>query len=277
MLGMTQQVTNMLPVLKPLTFPLLEAVQRTHSGSQTPVTPSLIATSTIWLNIYHDLTSWQPISQPMVRAPLSNCAIGVFPIRDDNCRHIGILSTGPTPFHFLWPNNLQTQVFITPATKLKFPHVYLLTLGLLCAILIHAKDIRNSHFTCFLESVLLESILQKGCDKRCRKTSTLIKAIFVTVSRPLSLHILGVTRFGILGERKIEGAGKLRPRYRTGPYNKASRSLALALDQLAGRLYTSKHTQGQNRLPNQLPGQVDLSNQPAIRAIGVATRAGQLR
>ena len=62
MLGMTQQVTNMLPVLKPLTFPLLEAVQRTHSGNRTPVTPSLKATTAIWLNIYHFLASWQPIS-----------------------------------------------------------------------------------------------------------------------------------------------------------------------------------------------------------------------
>ena len=87
MLGMTQQVTNMLPVLKPLTFPLLEAVQRTHRGSQTLVTPMLKAISTIWLNIYHALASWQP----MVRAPLSHCAIGVFPILDNNRHHVGIL------------------------------------------------------------------------------------------------------------------------------------------------------------------------------------------
>ena len=49
MLGMTQQITNMLPILKPLTFPLLEAVQRTHSGLRTPVTPALKDTAKIWL------------------------------------------------------------------------------------------------------------------------------------------------------------------------------------------------------------------------------------
>ena len=79
-----------------------------------------------------------------------------------------------------------------------------------------------------------------------------------------------------LGDRVIEGAGEYRPRYRTGLLNRASRSPALALDQLAGRLNTSKHTKGQYQLPDQLPGQVDILNQPAIRATGAATRAGQL-
>ena len=165
MLGMTQQVTNMLPVLKPLTFPLLEAVQRTHAGSQTPVTPTLKAISTIWLNIYHALASWQPISHPMVRAPLMHCAIGVFPIIDSNRHHVGILSTGPTPIRFFWPDRLQTQVFVAPAMKLAFPHVYLHTLGLLSTLFVHAKAVRDSHFTCFIDSVILESILRKGRDK----------------------------------------------------------------------------------------------------------------
>ena len=40
---------------------------------------------------------------------------------------------------------------------------------------------RDSHFTCVIDSVILESILRKGRDKRCRKTSTLIRAIFVTL------------------------------------------------------------------------------------------------
>ena len=44
MLGITQQVTNMLPVLKPLTFLLLEAMQRTYQGKLTPVTPLLLST-----------------------------------------------------------------------------------------------------------------------------------------------------------------------------------------------------------------------------------------
>ena len=78
MLGMTQQVTNMLPVLKPLTFPLLEAVQRTHSGLRTPVTPALMDTARIWLRIYFDLLEWRPLSLPVDRAPLTGPAIGVF-------------------------------------------------------------------------------------------------------------------------------------------------------------------------------------------------------
>ena len=93
----------------------------------------------------------------------------------------------------------------------------------------------------------------------------------------LYLYTIWVTHFGVLGDRVIEGAGEYRPRYRTGLLNRASRSPALALDQLAGRLNTSKHTKGQYQLPDQLPGQVDILNQPAIRATGAATRAGQLR
>ena len=68
--------------------------------------------------------------------------------------------------------------------------MYLLTLGLLGMIFIHAKDIQNLHFMCFLESVLLESFLLKGHDKRCRKTSTLIKSIFVTL-----VHLNAVPSF----------------------------------------------------------------------------------
>ena len=44
MLGMTQQVTNILPVLKPLTFTLLEAMQCTHEGELTPVILLLLST-----------------------------------------------------------------------------------------------------------------------------------------------------------------------------------------------------------------------------------------
>ena len=34
---------------------------------------------------------------------------------------------------------------------------------------------------CFIDLVILESILRKGRDKRCSKTSMLIKVIFVTL------------------------------------------------------------------------------------------------
>ena len=43
---------------------------------------------------------------------------------------------------------------------------------------------------CFIDSVILESILRKGRDKRCRKTSTLIRAIFVTL-----IHLNAVPSF----------------------------------------------------------------------------------
>ena len=58
LLGMTQQVTNMLPVLKPLTFPLFKACQYTQGGQLTRMTPCLLATVRKWLNIYHDLLEW---------------------------------------------------------------------------------------------------------------------------------------------------------------------------------------------------------------------------
>ena len=101
MLGMTQQVTNMLPVLKPLTFPLLEAVQCTHSGLRTPVTPTLKDTARIWLRIYFDLLEWRPLSLQVDRASLRSPAIGVFPILDDQSHHIGVLLQGPLPARIL--------------------------------------------------------------------------------------------------------------------------------------------------------------------------------
>ena len=56
MLGMNQQVTNMLPVLKRIMFPLLKAMQRTHDGGLTPVTQLLQSTAYKWL-IYTTI-SW---------------------------------------------------------------------------------------------------------------------------------------------------------------------------------------------------------------------------
>ena len=97
MLGMTQQVTNMLPILKMLTFPLLDALQHTHLGLQTSVTPSLHETITIWLRIYYNLLDWHPISQPVCQAPLTSPTIGVFAILDNQHHHIRALLTGPRP------------------------------------------------------------------------------------------------------------------------------------------------------------------------------------
>ena len=83
---------------------------------------------------------------------------------------------GPSPVRILWPNNLQRKIFVSPATKLDFPHLYLLTSGLLC---VHAKAMGHSSFTCFTDSALLEMIMHKGRDKKCLKTLALIKAIFM--------------------------------------------------------------------------------------------------
>ena len=201
MLGMTQQVTNMLPILKPLTFPLLEAVQRTHSGLQTPVTPALKDTARIWLRIYFDLLEWCPLSLPVDRAPLTGPAIGVFPITNDQGHHIGVLLHGPSPTRIFWSTALQKRVFSPMDLKLAFPHVFLLALGLLCAVTTYATTIRGTDFTCFMDSALLSMILRKGRDKRCWRTSGLIKAIFMTL-----IHLSALPSFIIAGKPPPQGA-----------------------------------------------------------------------
>ena len=115
---------------------------------------------------------------------------------------------------------------------------------------------------------------------RVEYTTRLITRNFVyPPSHHYPFSLTGIWRYHAvtLGDREIEGTGEYRPRYRTGLPNRASRSPALALDQLAGRLNTSKHAKGQYQLPDQLPGQVDILNQPTIRATGAATCAGQPR
>ena len=201
MLGMTQQVTNMLPILKPLTFPLLEAVQRTHSGLQTPVTPALRDTARIWLRIYFDLLEWCPLSLPMDRAPLTGPAIGVFPIINDQGHHIGVFIQSQSPTRIFWSKALQDRVFLPSNLKLAFPHVFLLTLGLLCAITTHAATIRGTEFTCFTDSALLTMILRKGRDKRCWRTSNLIKAIFTTL-----IHLSALPSFIVADRPPLQEA-----------------------------------------------------------------------
>ena len=88
MLGMTQSVTSMIPILKLLTFPLLEAVQLAKQPGFTKVMPILCDTARKWLNIYHDLLEWRPISQPMIRAPLTSLAIGIAQIRNKKCWYL---------------------------------------------------------------------------------------------------------------------------------------------------------------------------------------------
>ena len=76
---------------------------------------------------------------------------------------------------------LQKRVFSPKDLKLAFPHLFLLTLGLLCSVTMFAETIRGTDFTCFMDSALLSMILRKGRDKRCHRTSALIKAIFTTL------------------------------------------------------------------------------------------------
>merc|ERR1711872_610887 len=204
MLGMTQQVTNMLPILKPLTFPLLEAVQRTHSGLQTPVTPALRDTARIWLRIYFDLLEWCPPSLPVDRSPLRGPAIGVFPITNDQGHHIGVILQSRSPTRIFWSKALQERVFSPSNLKLAFPHVFLLTLGLLCAVTAHAETIRGTEFTCFTDSALLTMILRKGHDKKCWRTSSLIKAIFTTL-----IHLSASPSFIIADRPPFQGASTI--------------------------------------------------------------------
>ena len=101
MLGMTQQVTNMFPFLRPLIYPHLKAVHLTHANNQIPVSPSLWDAASKWLYIYFDLLEWHLISHPMVSAPLMSPIIGVFPITNEQNHHISVFIPGPNPAHFL--------------------------------------------------------------------------------------------------------------------------------------------------------------------------------
>ena len=62
-----------------------------------------------------------------------------------------------------------------------FPQVFLMTVGLLCAVWLSSRYIRDSHFTCYIDSPILASILHKGRDKRCKRTTTVIEAVFLSL------------------------------------------------------------------------------------------------
>ena len=108
-------------------------------------------------------------------------AIGVFPILNDQHHHIGTLLAGPDLAHIFWPESLQKLLFTSPATKLAFIHLFLITVGILCAVYTHADSIKDLHFTCFTDSPLLLRIMHKRQDKACCKTSALIEAISVAL------------------------------------------------------------------------------------------------
>ena len=181
MLGMIQSITSMIPFLKPLTFPLLEAVQRAKGPGRTLVTSALRTAAARWLFIYQDLLEWRPISHPVISAPLSSPSIGVFALTDNHDLPIGVTITGRSPRCIVWPEAVRRQIFCSPAPKLAFPHVFALAVGLLCATWISGRDIRDSHFTCYIDSPVLAIILRKGRDKRCRHTTTVLEAIFLSL------------------------------------------------------------------------------------------------
>ena len=135
---------------------------------------------TKWLNIYYDLLEWGPISQPSISAPLASPTIGIFSVLK-NGRHIGVAISGRTPCCFLWSDCLRQKVFCSSTIQLAFPKVFLLMVGLLCAIWISSRYIRNSHFTCYIDSPTLTIILRKGRDKRCKRTTTVLEAIFLSL------------------------------------------------------------------------------------------------
>ena len=181
MLGMTQSITSMAPALRPLTFPLLEAVQIAKKDGYAPMSPALRHAITKWLNIYHDLLEWRFISYPQISAPLSSPAIGILEIKDKNGHHIGVTIEGNPSARIMWTDALRQQVFCAMKDNIAFPQVFLMSVGLLCAVWLSSHYIRDSHFTCYIDSPILATILRKGRDKRCRRTTTVIEAIFLSM------------------------------------------------------------------------------------------------
>ena len=176
MLGMTQ---SMAPVLRPLTFPLLEAVQIAKKDGRAPMSSALRHAITKWLNIYHDLLEWRAISHPSISAPLTSPAIGIFEVKDREGHHVGVSIEGSPSVRIMWPDCLRRKVFYTMKDKIAFPQVFLMTVGLLCAIWLASHYIRDSHFTCYIDSPILATILRKGRDKRCKRTTTVMEAAFL--------------------------------------------------------------------------------------------------
>ena len=179
MLGMTQSITSMIPVLRPLTFPLLEAVQIAKKEGRAPVSSALRLATIKWLNIYHDLLDWRAISHPLVNAPLSSPVIGIFEIKGEANRHVGVAIEGSSSVRIIWSDCLRRKVFCAMKDTIAFPQVFLMTVGLLCAVWLSSRYIRDSHFTCYIDSPILATMLRKGRDKRCRRTTTVMEAAFL--------------------------------------------------------------------------------------------------
>merc|ERR1712082_98089 len=94
---------------------------------------------------------------------------------------IGVTITGRSPCRIIWPEAIRKEIFCSPAPKLAFPHVFALAIGLLCATWISGHFIRDSHFTCYIDSPVLAIILRKGRDKKGHRTTTVLEAIFLSL------------------------------------------------------------------------------------------------
>ena len=105
--------------------------------------------------------------------------IGIFEIKGKEGRHVGVAITGKAPRQIIWSDCLRRKVFCNTTIQIAFPQVFLLAVGLLCAVWLSSQHIRDSHFTCYIDSPILAMILRKGRDKRCKCTTTVIEAAFL--------------------------------------------------------------------------------------------------
>ena len=145
--GMTQLATSMLPVLEPLTSDLLEAVQHAKRTVNAIVTPKLRQATYRWLGIYTDLAVWRPISQPIRNAPLSSPVICRYSEYDTNYDPASIVILGSKARRLLWSRALIQRSCHHPTQNLADPGLFLQTVGALCAVVLEAWNIQNTHFT----------------------------------------------------------------------------------------------------------------------------------
>ena len=121
------------------------------------------------------------ISLPLISAPLTSPTIGIFKVKGEDKRHAGMAITGKSPCRIIWSDCLHRKVFCNMTIKIAFPQVFLLAVGLLCAVWLSSQHIRDSHFTCYIDSPTLAIILHKGRDEQCKRTTTVLEAIFLSL------------------------------------------------------------------------------------------------
>ena len=110
---------------------------------------------------------------------MASPAIGIFEIKNKAGRHVGIAIEGSPSVRIIWSDCLRRKVFCAMKDTIAFPQVFLMTVGLLCAVWLSSRYIRSAHFTCYTDSPILATMLRKGRDKRCRRTTTVMEAAFL--------------------------------------------------------------------------------------------------